>query len=182
TGFPRDVIVQREVAQKPVFARVPVLAQEHRAVLQKIQELRPTWTVVSTGQLPENTNVVLVRTVVGISDLAGSDRTMKTLFTALGLGIPGLFLRVNEVQHIEGGLSRFDAHSETLRPKLLRYPTQPDFAVDTRGLPVVNRRFGLEIEYREGVAANEQKRENVLVEDFVNRLAVAIVALVEGVQ
>jgi hypothetical protein len=181
-GSPQNVVVEKQVAEKPVFARIPVLMQEHQAVMNHLRILRPGWRVVSTGQLPQAGPVVLIRTVIGEARVEGSDRTLKTLLTGLGLGIPGLFLRVHEFQKIYGNLSRFDADAAPLRAKLLRYPTQPDFAVDTRGLPVVNQPFGLEIEYEEGLAADELKREAVLVEDFCPRLAVAIVAMVEGIR
>src|SRR4051812_40569451 len=40
-GNPQDVYLSREVAQKPVFARVPVLMSEHAAVLTHLRQLRP---------------------------------------------------------------------------------------------------------------------------------------------
>jgi hypothetical protein len=51
--------------------------------------------------------------------------------------------------------------------------------VDTRGLPTTTRRFGLELVYEEGVLAREDARDPVLVSGFAQRLAVAVVALVE---
>ncbi len=180
-GPPQDVVVEKQVAEKPVFARVPVLAQEHLAVLERIRVLRPSWNVLSTGQLPQSGPVVLVRTVIGQSELAGSDRTFKSILTGLGLGIPGLFLRVNEAQRVYGGLTRYEADAAALRPRLLRYPTQPDYAVDIRGLTQTQQAFGLEMEYEEGVMAADLDRERALVADFCQRLAVAIIALVEGI-
>ncbi len=179
---PQQAVLETQVAEKPVFARVPVLMQEHQAVLNQMRILRPGWRVLSTGQLPPQEPVVLVRTVITRAEVEGSDRTFKTIITGLGLGIPGFFVRVNEYQKIYGELSRYDADSAALKGKLLRYPTQPDFAVDTRGLPVVTQPFALEIAYEEGLGADPLAREPLLVEDFCKRLAVALVALVEGIR
>ena len=41
SAFAHDVAVQRTVTDKPVFAQVPSLAEEHRAVLGELQRLRP---------------------------------------------------------------------------------------------------------------------------------------------
>lgn len=60
-------------------------------------------------------------------------------------------------------------------------PSQPDFAVDTRGLSGTAQPFGLELSYNEEVNSSATAQETVLVQGFIERLATAIVALVEGV-
>ncbi len=64
----------------------------------------------------------------------------------------------------------------------VRYPTQPDFAVDARGMTYQQQPYGLDLEYEEGVLASETSREPVLVSGFVQRLSMAVIALVEGVK
>ena len=66
-----------------------------------------------------------------------------------------------------------------LEGRLVRYPTQPDFAVNTANLPVYERQFGLDLSYEEGILANEAPREAVLIRGFSLKLASAIVAMVE---
>src|SRR5258708_2377956 len=49
----------------PLFAQVPSLATEHRAVLQAVQKLRPSWRVSSTSGLAAlEGNVSVVRVVI----------------------------------------------------------------------------------------------------------------------
>jgi len=181
---PREIAVTQSVAQKPLFAQVASLAAEHRAVVSWVQKLRPSWRVLAPGALPAVEGpVTLVRVVVGEAELVGSDRAAKSLAFGFGFLLPPLWLMnlypVRETQRVHGRLVRYDADALALRPRLLRYPTQPDFAVDTRGLPPLERRFGLDLDYEEGVLATETSREPVLIEAFARRLAAAVVAIAE---
>jgi hypothetical protein len=183
-GVPQDVTVTRQVAEKPVYARIPSLAEEQRQVLMEIQKLRPTWRVISTGALPAvDGPMTLVRTVISGVDTVESDRALKNLACGFGIILPPLLLLnlspVHETQRINGGLVRFDTDAATVRARLLRYPTQPDFAVDTRGLDPHGQAFGLDVAFEEGVMAREDTRDPVVVGAFSRKLAAAVVALVE---
>lgn len=186
-GGPQSVTIVERVAQKPLLARVDVLAALQSRVLQEVKRRRPDWEVTSTGALQQQTSgdVVLVRTVVGDTVVAGSNRTLKNLSFAFGFVLPPLwyiaFTPVNEAQRVYGTLYRYETDASAFKGKFLRYPTQPDFAVDTRGLPVREQGFGLDIEYEEGIFANERLRDPVLIDGFAEQLAGAIIALVEGV-
>jgi hypothetical protein len=182
--YPDEVAVTVQV--KNVFNRVDVLAQEHAQILSSVARMRPRWRVESTAALQSlDGPVTLVRVVVGESEVIASDRSYKTTAFIFGIFIPPLlFLQiggVDESQRVFGLLDRYEADALQLRPRLLRYPTQPDFAVDTRGLPPTAQPFGIELSYNEGVNASASKRDTVLVQGFIERLATAIVALVEGV-
>jgi hypothetical protein len=182
--FPTEVAISVQV--KNVFNRVDVLAQEHAQVLSSVSRLRPKWRVESTGALASLSGpVTLVRVVVGESEVVGSDRSYKTTAFIFGIFIPPLLLLqiggVDEAQRIFGLLDRYEADALQLRPRLLRYPSQPDFAVDTRGLQATAQPFGLELSYNEGVNSSATAQDTVLVQGFIERLATAIVALVEGV-
>ncbi|HME91819.1 MAG TPA: hypothetical protein VKE49_10370 [Myxococcaceae bacterium] len=184
---PRDVTIYRDIAEKPVYARVPTLAQEQRGVIGGVQRLRPRWRVTSTSELMSATGpVTLIRVIVGEPEILESNRSLKTIAFAFGIIIWPLLLvqitPVSETQRVHGMMIRFDAEAAELRPKLLRYPTQPDFAVDTRGMVYRQQPFGLDLEYQEGVLASESSREPVLVSGFVERLSTAVVALAEGVK
>lgn len=178
------VTVERRYAEKPVFARVPVLADEHKGVLAEMRRLRPSWQILSTGELPAASGPVsLIRVIVGPGEIAGSDRALKSLACGFGFLLPPLWFfllsPVDEVQRVHGQLQRFDADAGDLRARLLRYPTQPDFAVDTRGLAPANLPYAIDLEYQEGLLAPEQPREPVLVSGFIQRLAAAAIQLVE---
>ncbi len=184
---PRDITVYRDVAEKPIYARVPTLIQEQRAVIAAVQRLRPHWRVASTSDvLAVNGPVTLIRVIIGEPEIIESNRAFKTLACAFGVLIWPLLLfqlsPVDETQRVHGALVRFDADAADLRPRLMRYQTQPDFAVDTRGLNAQQQPFGLDLEYKEGVLASESSREPVLVSGFVQRLSIAVVAMVEGVK
>lgn len=178
--------VSASAQAKNVFNRVDVLAEEHAQVLSAVSQLRPRWRVETTSALKELSGpVTLVRVVVGEAEVLGSDRAYKTTAFAFGFILPPLLLLqlggVDETQRVFGLLDRYDADALQLRPRLLRYQTQPDFAVDTRGLSPTAQPFGLELSYNEGVTASQTARETTLVQGFVLHLATAIVALVEGV-
>jgi hypothetical protein len=179
------ITVERRYAEKPVFARVEILADEYRGVLAEMRRLRPNWQVLSTSELPVAQGPVsVVRVIVGPGEIAGSNRPLKSLACGFGFILPPLwifsFTPVEEVQRVHGQLQRFDADAADVRARLLRYPTQPDFAVDTRGLVPANLPFAVDLEYEEGIFASEKEREPVLVSGFIQRLAAATVVLVEG--
>lgn len=181
---PRDVTVVREVAEKPLYAQVRALEHEHRGALAALQRLRPGWRVVSPSALGTvDGPVTVVRTVVGEVELVESNRSSKTFTLVLGFFLPPLLLLqmdpVHETQRVHGVVSRYDADAAEVRKRLLRYPTQPDAAVDTRGWVPLSRPFGLDVEFEEGVMASDESRAPVLVSALAQRLAVAMVALVE---
>ena len=182
--YPDEVAITVQV--KNVFNRVDILAQEHAQVLSSVSRMRPKWRVESTAALQSlDGPVTLVRVVVGESEVIASDRSYKKTAFIFGIFIPPLLLLqiggVDESQRVFGLLDRYQADALQLRPRLLRYQTQPDFAVDTRGLPPTAQPFGIELSYNEGVNASATARDTVLVQGFIERLATAIVALVEGV-
>jgi len=185
--YPTDVTVATTIPVKNVWNRIDVLAAEHAQVLAAVARMRPGWVVRSTGALHTTLTgpVKVVRVVVGESTVVDSDRSYKTI--AFGFGIiiwPLLLLQIggiDETQRVYGLLDLYQAEAADLRPRLVRYPTQPDFAVNTQGLPAYPQPFGLEISYNEGVAGSQSAHDTTLIQGFVQRLSVAIVALVEGV-
>lgn len=182
--FSREVAVQRTVTDKPLFARVPALAYEHRLVIDEVQRLRPLWRVSSTGGAKElSGSASLVRVIVHESELIESDRALKNLAFAFGLVLwPLQFINLSPVEEsvrVYGVVQRYDLPAESLEGRFVRYPSQPDYAVNTRDLTSVERRFGLDVGYTEGLFANEAPREGVLLQGFSQRLAAAIVALIE---
>lgn len=186
-GFPTDVTVARQFQEKPFHARPDVLAEEWRLVLAEVQRLRPTWRVVSTGTVPVlgSGPVVMVRTVLGEAEVVESNRMLKTVAAYTSFLLLPLFYAVppvEETQRVVGQLSLYTLDAATAKERLLRYPSQPDFAVDTRGLRPRMQPFGLDVPYEEGVMAGDQGRGPVLVEGLARQLAVAVVALVEGVR
>ncbi|MBI3185669.1 MAG: hypothetical protein HYZ28_26315 [Myxococcales bacterium] len=183
-GAPQEVTLTREVAEKHLFARVASLTEEQRQVIAEVQKLRPSWQVTSTGGLPALFGpVTLVRVVVGELETVASDRALKSLAFGFGILIPPLLLidldPVHETQRVHGAVTRYEAEAEELKQRLLRYPTQPDYAVDTRKLNPLVRPYGLDLELQEGVLAAAADREVVLLSGFARRLAAAVVAIVE---
>jgi hypothetical protein len=182
-GGPMQMEVSHDVADKPAVSRVPALNNEQQIVIREIQRLRPNWQVLSTAALQSISGPVdIVRVVIGDTQVIDSDRTLKDWITAVGLGIPGIFVQVHETQRIQGGINRYQTDAETIRPHLVRYAQQPDFAVDTRGMVPVKQTFGLDVAYEEGVFGPDNVRDQVVVNAFAQRLAVAVVAMVEGIK
>ena len=186
-GFPTDVTVARQLQEKPLHARPEILAEQWRLVLAEVQRLRPAWRVVSTGTVPvlEAGPVVVVRTVLGEAEIVESNRMLKTVAAYTSFLLVPLFYAVppvEETQRVVGQLSLYTLDAGSTKERLLRYPTQPDFAVDTRGLRPRVQPFGLDVPYEEGVMAGDKGRGPVLVEGLSRQLAVAVVALVEGVR
>ena len=185
-AYPTDVTVATTVPVKNVWNRIDVLAAEHAQVVAAVSQLRPTWVVRSTSALPVLSGPVkVVRVVVGESTVVDSDRSYKTIAFGFGIVIwPLLLLQIggiDETQRVYGLLDLYQAEAADFRPRLVRYPTQPDYAVNTAGLPAFPQPFGLEISYNEGVAGSQSAHDTTLIKGFVQRLSVAIVALVEGV-
>lgn len=182
--FSNDVAVQTTVAEKPLFARVIMLSEEHRQVLAELQRLRPNWRVTSTGgaQVLDGP-VTVVRVIVGDAELMGSNRTLKNLAFGFGLLIWPLLIAaaspVEETQRVYGVLDRYRLDAGDLKGRLVRYPTQPDYAVNAANLTPLERPYGLDCSYEEGLLVNEQPRESLLIRCFSLKLASAIVALVE---
>jgi len=182
-GGPMQMEVSHDVADKPAVSRVPALNNEQQIVIREIQRLRPNWQVLSTAALQSISGPVdLVRVVIGDTQILDSDRTLKDWITAVGLGIPGFFVQVHETQRIQGGINRYQTDAETVRPHLVRYAQQPDFAVDTRGMVPAKQTFGLDVAYEEGIFGPDSARDQVVVNAFAQRLAVAVIAMVEGIK
>ncbi|MGV3622051.1 MAG: hypothetical protein ACO1OB_14610 [Archangium sp.] len=181
---PSTVAITREVREKPFFARPPVLNAIHDRVLAEVQKRRPSWRVTSTSGAPLLTgNVTVVRTVIEASEMMSSDRALKNLAFGFGLVIlPLQFINidpVHETQRVFGIVERFQIEGGELNRRLVKYPSQPDFAVNLAGYQQLRREFGLDVSYDEGLLADERPRGGVLVEGFVDRLAAAVIALVE---
>lgn len=169
---------------KPLLAQVDSLAAEHRAVLQHVQRLRPSWRVTSTSGLAALEGpVTVVRVIIESSQTIESDRSLKNTAFAFGLVIWPLqvynFWPVTETERVYGTLERFVTDAPTVKQRLVRYPTQPDSAFDAKGFTALRRDIGLDVTYEEGLLASEEPRKGVLIEAFSERLASAIVAIVE---
>ncbi len=184
SGYGNTVAISRQVQEKPLFARPQVMNEVFRKLIAEVQRRRPSWRVTSTGGAPVLTGeVTVVRTIIEGNKIEESDRTLKNL--ALGFGFiiwPLEFVHldpVHETERVYGLVERFSAPAEALRARLVRYPTQPDYAVNMSGLAPLRHQFGLDVAYTEGVLANETPRNGVLIDGFVERLGAAVVALVE---
>jgi len=166
--------VQVEVAVTPFLAKQASLQKEHQLTLEAVRRLRPTWQVISTADLPPVQGlVVLVRTVVGKSTPAGSDRwVISTLPVLWGATI-------TEALNVDGVLARYLVDVDKLRDRVLRYPAQPDYAVDTTGLEGQQQPFTFDLEYQEQVFTDPKTHDVALIGGFADRLAEAVVALVE---
>jgi hypothetical protein len=182
---PQTVMVTQRIEEKPLLARATVLSDLHARVMFEVKRRRPEWNVQSTGVLTQTRgDVTLVRTVVGDAEITGSNRTLRNMAFGFGIVIwPLLFLAagpIEESQRVYGTLWRYDTAAEALQGKLIRYPTQPDFAVDTRGLKAREQAFGLDIMYEEALFTAEASKDPVLIEGFAQQLAGAIIAIAEG--
>jgi hypothetical protein len=169
---------------KPLLAQVDALAAEHRLVLQAVQKLRPSWRVSSTSGLAAlEGEVTLVRVIIESNQIVGSDRPLHTAAFAFGLVLLPLqiynFWPVEETERVYGALERYVTDAPTVKTRLVRYKTQPDSAFNASGFTPLKRDFGLDITYEEGLLADERPRKAALIEGFSERLASAIVAIVE---
>ncbi len=182
--MPSTVAVTRQVQEKPLFAKPAILAEVQRRLIPAVQRLRPTWRVTSTSGAPVLTgDVAVVRTVVEGNEVIESDRTLKNVAFGFGLVIWPLEILagfpVHESIRVYGRLERFGTTADTVKSRLVRYPTQPDYAVSLEGVASLQRPFGLDINYEEGLLADETPRPGVLIDGFVDRLAAAVVAILE---
>jgi hypothetical protein len=181
---PSTVAVTRQIQEKPFFAKPTTLVELQHRLLAEVQRRRPSWRVTSTSgaQLLKG-NVTVVRTIIEGNDLVASDRTLKNLAFAFGLVIlPLQFININPVEEtvrVYGLVERFGIDATGLQTRLVKYPSQPDFAVNLANVQSLKREFGLDISYTEGLLADERPRPNVLIDGFIDRLASATIALVE---
>lgn len=178
------VAITQQISEKPFFAKAATLAQLQTRVLAEVQRRRPSWRVTSTGGAPLlKGEVSIVRTIIQGNELVESNRTLKNLAFGFGLVIWPLQLvnisPVEETTRVFGILERFGVDANALSTRLVKYPTQPDFAVNLAGVQSVRREFGLDVSYEEGLLADERPRSTVLIDGFVDRLAAAMVAIVE---
>ncbi len=178
------VVITRTVTPKPMFARPPIMVAIHEQLLPAIAALRPHWTVLAPGAAPPAPReVVVVRTVIDKNELVQSDRTLKNTAFAFGLVLLPLQILaafpVEETERVSGLLEKVTLDPKALQQRLVRYATQPDFAVNFTGLEPKRQPFALDVEYEEGLFADESPRPGVLVEGFVEKLAFAIVSLIE---
>lgn len=186
-GAPSTVAITRQVQEKPFFAKPLTLNEVQRRVLSEIQKRRPSWRVTSTSGAPLLRGpVTVVRTIIEGNETVASDRTLKNLAFGFGLIIwPLEFFNlkpVEETVRVYGLVERFNLDAASLQSRLVKYPSQPDFAVNLANVPPLRREFGLDITYEEGLLADERPRPNVLIDGFVDRLASALIALVEEPQ
>ena len=181
---PQTVAVTRTVTEKPFFARPLILVEIHRRLLAALQVLRPSWKLTSTsGASALSKEVTIVRTVIHGNELVASDRMLKNM--AFGFGLVLLPLQilaaqpVEETQRVSGLLERYVTTAEMLKTHLIKYPTQPDYSVSLNEVQALQRQFALDVTYEEGLLADESPRATVLIDGFVERLAAAVVAIVE---
>ncbi len=181
---PNTVAITRQVQEKPFFAKASTLVELQKYVLSEVQRKRPSWRVTSTSGAPVlQGQVTVVRTVIEANETVESNRTLKNLAFGFGLLIWPLQLinitPVEETVRVYGLIERFQLDAEGLRQRLVRYPSQPDFAVNLAGATPLRRPFGLDITYSEGLLADEGPRPRVLLAGFIDRLSAAVIALVE---
>lgn len=172
-------------ADRPLFTRPQTLAAIHERLVPAIAALRPHWTVVAPSAAAHQVKreAVVVRTVIDGNQITQTDRPLKNAAFAFGLVLLPLQIitafPVEETQRISGMLERISVDPPTLKERLVKYATQPDFTVNFAGVPARQQPFALDVEYEEGLFADETPRPAVLVEGFVEKLAYAIVAFVE---
>lgn len=187
TAAPQELTVTRTTTEKPLFGRPAVLAAIHERLLPAVAALRPHWTIVAPGAAPTiKRDAVVIRTVLDGNEIVESDRTLKNAAFAFGLVLLPLQIitafPVEETQRISGQLEKVSVEPRALQQRLVKYATQPDFAVNLSGLKSTRQPFALDVQYEEGLFADETPRPAVLVEGFVQRLAYAIVTFVEEEQ
>lgn len=181
---PSTVAITRQVQEKPFFARPTTLVELQARVLSEVQRRRPSWRVTSTSGAPLLSGpVTVVRTIIEGNDTIASDRTLKNLAFGFGLLIwPLQLFNINPVEEtvrVYGMLERYALDADGLRQRLVKYPSQPDFAVNLSSLTPVRHEFGLDVTYEEGLLADERPRPAVLIDGFIDHLASAVIAAVE---
>lgn len=178
------VIVTSTVTEKPMFARPPTMVAIHERLLPAIAALRPHWMVLAPGGAPTvKRDAIVVRTVIDKNEIVQSDRPLKNAAFAFGLVLLPLQILaafpVEETERVSGLLEKVTVDPKALQQRLVKYATQPDFAVNFTGLAPKRQSFALDVEYEEGLFADETPRPGVLVEGFVEKLAFAIVSFIE---
>lgn len=178
------VPITTQITEKPFIARPTTLVQLQSLILSEVQRRRPSWRVTSTGGAPLlKGDVTIVRTVIQGYELVESDRTLKNLAFGFGLVIiPLQFVNIDPVHETDrfyGLLERFVVDANLLGTRMVKYPTQPDYAVNLAGVPSVRHEFGLDVAYEEGLLADEKPRIPLLIQGFVDHLASAVIAIVE---
>jgi hypothetical protein len=181
---PQSTTVTVTETKKPLYAQIDSLVTEHRAVVAEVQKLRPSWRVSSTSGLAALEGPVsVVRVIIEGDQVIESDRALKNTAFAFGLVIWPLqvynFWPVTETERGYGTLERFITDAPTVKQRLVRYQTQPDSAFNAAGFTPLRRGFGLDVTYEEGLLAREEPRARVLLDAFSERLASAIVTIVE---
>lgn len=148
------VVVTRTVTEKPLFARPPIMVAIHERLLPAIAALRPHWTVLAPGAAPTVTrNAVVVRTIIDKNEIVQSDRTLKNTAFAFGLVLLPLQILaafpVEETERVSGLLEKVSVDPKALQQRLVKYATQPDFAVNFTGLSAKRQPFALDVEYED---------------------------------
>jgi hypothetical protein len=171
-------------SDKALFSRPATLAALHERVTKAIGALRPSWTVLSPSTAQESRRpLTVVRVSIGSNELVASDRPLRNAAFAFGLVLLPLQLiaamPVEETQRVTGQLEVAPVPAGGLGSRLVKFANQPDFAVNHAGLVVRAQPFALDIEYQEGLFADETPRPGVLLEGLVERLAFAVVTLIE---
>jgi hypothetical protein len=184
TTMGRPVIREVVTTRKPMLTEVDALSEEYRQVLAHLKRLRPNWQVVTTsGVATVDGPVTVVRVIIETHQTIGTNRPLKNAAFSFGLLIWPLqiynFWPVTETERIYGILERYATDSNTVKTRLIRYASQPDAAFNASGLTPLKRDFGLDVTYEEGLLANETPRKGALIGGFSERLASAVVALVE---
>ncbi|MFO0597124.1 MAG: hypothetical protein U0228_17555 [Myxococcaceae bacterium] len=184
-GGTNTVAITRQVQEKPLFAKPVMLAELQARLLAEVQRRRPSWRVTSTGGagLIKSGDVTVVRTIIEGNELVESNRPLKNLAFGFGLLIWPLQIvnawPVEETMRVYGLLERFVVDANGLSMRMVKYPSQPDYAVNLAGVTSTRHEFGLDVAYEEGLLADERPRTGVLVTGFIDRLAAAVIASVE---
>lgn len=183
-GGGRDPATAPAASDKALFSRPATLAALHERLVKTVCALRPTWTVLAPSSAQERRRpLTVVRVSVGANELVASDRTLKNVAFAFGLVLLPLQLiaamPVEETQRVTGQLEVAPVPAGGLGSRLVKFANQPDFAVNHAGLVVRAQPFALDIEYQEGLFADETPRPGVLLDGLVERLAFAVVTLIE---
>jgi hypothetical protein len=167
-----------------LFSGAPTLQRLSERVREVVKGLRPTWQVVTPAEASTGVSrpAVVVRTLITGSGLVASDRAPKTAAFAFGLVVVPLLilaaLPVEETQRVVGALQTVTVEPTLLTQRLGRGPGAFD-GLNLTGLSLGRRAFALDVEYDEGLFADEGPRAQVLREGFVEKLAFAIVAFIE---
>jgi hypothetical protein len=168
-----------------LFSGTATLRRLSQRVLEVVRGLRPTWQVVTPAEASTDVSrpAVVVRTLITGSGLVASDRAPKTAAFAFGLVVLPLLilsaLPVEETQRVVGAVQTVTVDPKLLAQRLTRAPLGALDGLNLTGLSLARRAFALDVEYDEGLFADEGPRAEVLREGLVEMLAFAIVAFIE---